>query len=134
MRLAYDGSLTSRHTKPPSLHPRYACLDKGLCKPSWLTSRHAKPPFFSFPICVSPQVPYLTSFVWNRGGGPKTLMAVTFLSMFVPLPLLHMTKYLSYDPGVNPLIKYRQQYSAVPNEPEGDEPALGGPPDPAHKQ
>jgi hypothetical protein len=61
-----------------------------------------------------------------------TLMAVTFLSMFLPLPLLHMTKYLSYDPSVNPLIKYRQSYTPVPSEPEGDDSAP--PRDPAHKQ
>ena len=61
-------------------------------------------------------VPYMTSLVWNEGGGPKTLMVVTFLSMFVPLPLLHTTKYLSYDPQVNPILKYR--YVPVPDEPE----------------
>jgi hypothetical protein len=63
-------------------------------------------------------VPYMTSLVWNEGGGPKTLIVVTFLSMFVPLPLLHVTKYLSYDPQVNPILKYR--YVPVPNEPEGE--------------
>ena len=46
------------------------------------------------------------------------MMAMTFLSMFLPLPLLHVTKYLSYDPSVNPLIKYR--YVPVPVEPEGE--------------
>jgi len=63
-------------------------------------------------------VPYITSLVWSEGGGPKTLMVVTFLSMFLPLPLLHITQYLSYDPAVNPILKYR--YVPVPNEPEGE--------------
>jgi hypothetical protein len=37
--------------------------------------------------------------------------------MFVPLPLLHLTKYLSYDPTVNPRLK--NAYSSLPQ----DEPA-----------
>ena len=57
-------------------------------------------------------VPYLTTLVWNNGGGPNTLIVTIFLSMFIPLPLLHTTKYLSYDPTVNPYIK--NAYSAIP--------------------
>jgi len=56
-------------------------------------------------------VPYLTTLAWNNGGGPRTLIVVIFLSMFVPLPLLHTTRYLSYDPTVNPLIK---GYNRIP--------------------
>ena len=52
-------------------------------------------------------VPYVTSLIWNQGGGPITLIVATFISMFVPLPLLHTTKYLSYDPQVNPMLKYK---------------------------
>ena len=63
-------------------------------------------------------VPYVTSLIWNKGGGPTTLIVVTFLSMFIPLPLLHITKYLSYDPNVNPSLKYR--YIPVTDEPEGE--------------
>jgi len=40
-------------------------------------------------------VPYITTLVWNRWAGPKTLIVVIFLSMFLPLPLLHATKYIS---------------------------------------
>lgn len=57
-------------------------------------------------------VPYLTSLVWYRGGGPLTLIVSTLLSMAVPLPLLHATRCLSYMPNVNPFLK--QGYSAVP--------------------
>lgn len=60
-------------------------------------------------------VPYLTSLVWNYfGAGPKTLIVVIFLSMFLPLPFLHLVKYLSYDPTVNPTMK--NAYSAVPSD------------------
>lgn len=61
-------------------------------------------------------VPYITTLVWNNGGGPKTLIVMIFLSMFIPLPLLHTTKYLSYDPTVNPRIK--NAYFAIPGEDE----------------
>lgn len=50
-------------------------------------------------------VPYITSFVWNATGSPKTLLYVIFLSMFLPIPFLHIVKYLSYDPNINPLLK-----------------------------
>lgn len=59
-------------------------------------------------------VPYITTLVWNHGGGPPTLIYVTFLSMLLPVPLLHITKYLSYDPAVNPHI--RNSYMTVPTE------------------
>jgi predicted MFS family arabinose efflux permease len=62
-------------------------------------------------------VPFATSLIWNEGGGPKTLIVMTFLSMFVPLPLLHITKYLSYDPQVNPILKYK--YTALPSDGDG---------------
>ena len=58
-------------------------------------------------------VPYLTTLVWNRWAGPETLIVVIFLSMFLPLPLLHATKYLSYDPAVNPLAK--AAYQPIPD-------------------
>ena len=58
-------------------------------------------------------VPYVTSMIWNRGGGPKTLIVVTFLTMFLPLPLLHTTKYLSYDPKINPYLKFK--YDSLPS-------------------
>ena len=57
-------------------------------------------------------VPYITSITWNNGGGPVTLIVVVFLSMLLPLPLLHLTKYVSYDPSVNPFLK--NQYEEVP--------------------
>ena len=47
-------------------------------------------------------VPYLTTVVWNRFGGPITLPVVVFISMFIPLPLLFIAPYLSYDPNINP--------------------------------
>ena len=58
-------------------------------------------------------VPYITSMIWNRGGGPKTLIVVTFLTMFLPLPLLHITKYLSYEPKINPYLKFK--YESLPS-------------------
>ena len=58
-------------------------------------------------------VPYLTTLVWNRWAGPQTLIVVIFLSMFLPLPLLHTTKYLSYDPAVNPSAK--AAYQPIPS-------------------
>lgn len=62
-------------------------------------------------------VPYLTTLVWNRWAGPETLIVVIFLSMFIPLPLLHTTKYLSYDPTVNPGV--RRAYTPIPDSEEG---------------
>ena len=59
-------------------------------------------------------IPYITSLIWNRGGGPRTLIVMTFITMFVPLPLLHITKYLSYDPKVNPNIRFR--YNQLPDD------------------
>ncbi len=60
-------------------------------------------------------VPYITAAVWDElGGGPITLMVMTFLSMSLPLPLLYTTKYLSYDPAVNPLLK--NQYVGLPQD------------------
>jgi predicted MFS family arabinose efflux permease len=50
-------------------------------------------------------VPYITTLIWDNGGGPKTLIVVIFLSMFIPMPLLHVSKYLSYDPSINPWLK-----------------------------
>lgn len=57
-------------------------------------------------------VPYVTTLIWNHGGGPETLIVVVFLSMFIPLPLLHATKYVSYDPSINPWLKH--QYTSLP--------------------
>lgn len=59
-------------------------------------------------------VPYSTAMIWNHGGGPTTLMVMTFLSMFIPLPLLHITKYVSYDPAVNPYM--RNSYMGLPQD------------------
>jgi fucose permease len=60
-------------------------------------------------------VPYITAYVWDYlGGGPMTLMVMTFLSMSLPLPLLYTTKYLSYDPQINPLLK--NQYVGLPQD------------------
>lgn len=59
-------------------------------------------------------VPYVTTLIWNNGGGPLTLIYVIFLSMLIPVPLLHITKYLSYDPAVNP--RMRQAYQTIPTE------------------
>lgn len=59
-------------------------------------------------------VPYTTALIWDNGGGPVTLIVVTFLSMFIPLPLLHVSKYLSYDPAVNPYV--RKGYSTIPQD------------------
>jgi predicted MFS family arabinose efflux permease len=59
-------------------------------------------------------VPYLTATIWNNGGGPTTLMVMTFLSMSLPLPLLHISKYLSYDPAVNPTLK--NEYMGLPQD------------------
>lgn len=50
-------------------------------------------------------VPYITTLIWAHGGGSETLIVVIFLSMLIPLPLLHITKYLSYDAQVNPWLK-----------------------------
>lgn len=61
-------------------------------------------------------VPFLTTVIWNHGGGPLTLIVVIYLSMFLPLPFLHITKYLSYDPTVNPRIKH--QYESLATEDE----------------
>lgn len=61
-------------------------------------------------------IPYATALIWNHGGGPITLMIMTFFSMFIPLPLLHTTKYLSYDPAVNPRIK--RGYMDLPQDEE----------------
>jgi len=58
-------------------------------------------------------VPYITTLFWTMGGGEISLMVVTFLSMFVPLPLLHITRFVSYDPSVNPRIK--NSYNEVPS-------------------
>ena len=68
-------------------------------------------------------VPYVTTLVWNRWAGPETLIVVIFLSMFLPLPLLHVTKYLSYDPAVNPSAK--AAYQPIPNTEDGE--GDGGP-------
>ena len=59
-------------------------------------------------------MPYCTTLAWNNGGGPQTLIVVIFLSMLLPLPLLHVTKYLSYDPAVNPRVKH--SYSSLPSD------------------
>lgn len=56
-------------------------------------------------------VPYLTTFVWNHGGGPKSLMWIILLSMLLPLPLLHASRYVSYDSTINPLLKHH--YSII---------------------
>lgn len=61
-------------------------------------------------------VPYLTSLAWNRGVGPRVLIVSTFLSMFLPLPLLHVTRYLSYNPAVNPLISLKTGYESLPQD------------------
>jgi hypothetical protein len=59
-------------------------------------------------------VPYLNSVVWKVTGSPKTLIVTIFLSMFLPLPLLHMVKYVSYDETFNPLLRKGAKYDAVP--------------------
>lgn len=59
-------------------------------------------------------MPYCTTLAWNAGGGPQTLIVVVFLSMLMPLPLLHISKYLSYDPAVNPRV--RHAYTGLPSE------------------
>ena len=42
-------------------------------------------------------VPFLTSTVWHwNHENPSTLMGVLFLSMFSPLPIIFLSKYLSY--------------------------------------
>jgi fucose permease len=50
-------------------------------------------------------LPYATTLIWNHGGGPNTLIVVIFLSMLLPLPMLHLSKYLSYDPAINPRVR-----------------------------
>ena len=62
-------------------------------------------------------VPFATSLIWNRGGGPRTLIIVTFLTMLIPIPLLFVTKYLSYDPDVNPSLK-ASRYLSLPQSDE----------------
>jgi len=59
-------------------------------------------------------VPYITTLIWNHGGGPKTLIVTVFLSMLIPFPLLHTTKYLSYDANINPWIKHA--YESLPQD------------------
>lgn len=56
-------------------------------------------------------VPYITTLIWNQGAGPQALIITTLLSMAIPLPLLWTTKFLSYDPAINPLI--RNGYQAI---------------------
>jgi predicted MFS family arabinose efflux permease len=51
-------------------------------------------------------IPYVTSMIWDLGGGPRTLILVTFATMLIPLPLLHLTKYLSYDSKINPRLRF----------------------------
>ena len=63
-------------------------------------------------------VPYITSVAWSRGGA-QTLVLSTLVSMFVPLPLLFLTKYLSYDPNVNPLMK--NGYNSIPQDEVDDD-------------
>ena len=58
-------------------------------------------------------VPYATSIIWNAGGGPRTLILVVFMTMIMPLPLLFATRYLSYDPAVNPNLS-NNRYSSLP--------------------
>ena len=58
-------------------------------------------------------VPYATSIIWNAGGGPRTLILVVFMTMITPLPLLFATRYLSYDPAVNPNLSHTR-YSSLP--------------------
>ena len=41
-------------------------------------------------------VPYFMSLVWDVWG-PKTLVAVVLLSMFIPIPFLALTKEVAYD-------------------------------------
>lgn len=59
-------------------------------------------------------VPYMTTLLWTRGGGEISLMVVTFLSMFIPLPLLHITRFVSYEPSINPRVK--NSYNEVPSQ------------------
>ena len=50
-------------------------------------------------------VPYITAEIWNHGGGPISLIIIVFASMVIPLPLLFLSKHLSYDASINPNIK-----------------------------
>lgn len=63
-------------------------------------------------------VPYITTLIWNQGAGPQALIITTLLSMAIPLPLLWTTKFLSYDPAVNPLI--RNGYQSISDKPIDD--------------
>jgi predicted MFS family arabinose efflux permease len=54
-------------------------------------------------------IPYVTSMIWNMGGGPRALIQVTFATMLIPLPLLHLTKYLSYDSRINPRLRFQYE-------------------------
>lgn len=47
--------------------------------------------------CGASFVPYFTTWIWRAGGGSMTLMVVLFVSMMIPLPLLHATSHLSYE-------------------------------------
>ena len=64
-------------------------------------------------------VPYLTALAWEHGGGPPMLILSTLLSMLLPLPLLQLTRYLSYHPAVNPLLK--GDYGALQQEDKVEE-------------
>jgi len=57
-------------------------------------------------------VPYIVSYCWNIGGGPTTLTVVSLLTMLIPLPLMYWTPYLSYDTGINPMMK--NAYTTIP--------------------
>jgi len=59
-------------------------------------------------------VPYITSYAWTNGGGPSVLIIVTLLTMFIPLPCLYLTRYLSYDPAINPRLK--NSYMGLPQD------------------
>eukprot|EP01041_Mallomonas_annulata_P000503 gene503-957_t len=47
-------------------------------------------------------IPFLTALVWDNGFGSQALIYIAIVSMSIPLPLLHVVKYISYEPSVNP--------------------------------
>lgn len=47
-------------------------------------------------VCGASVLPFLTGFVWQHSGSPRTFIAIVGLSMLIPFPLLHVAKNVSY--------------------------------------
>lgn len=63
-------------------------------------------------------VPYITTIIWNHGGGPYTLIYVLLCTAVIPIPLLFASKYASYEPSINPRLFLN--YSLLPQDNENE--------------